>query len=94
MIKLNITAYANGTVTSQSQQQIRAALEAKLGHGIRHPLFDKLIQEAVAKAAKAKAHHYLRLDQIHQAAKPATGGGPSFLRIYGNQLRPLRRSEP
>jgi hypothetical protein len=36
----------------------------------------------------------LRLDQIHQAAKPATGGGPSFLRIYGNQLRPLRRSEP
>ena len=82
-IEFNITAYANGTLSSQSQQQIRSALEAKLGHGIRDPLFYKLVQEsaeAVAKAVKAEAPRYLRIDQIHEAARPVSAG-PCYMRI-------------
>ena len=95
-IEFNITAYANGTLSSQSQQQIRSALEAKLGRGIRHPLFDKLIKEAAAAAAKAaaaEASRYLRIHEVRQAAKPVTAGGLCFLRIHENQIRLIRRPE-
>ena len=85
MIKLKVTAYANGTLTSHSQQQIRSALEAKLGRGIRHPLFDKLISEAaqaVAKAAAAEAPRYLRIHQTPQTLQTIQTVTPEALRCF------------
>jgi hypothetical protein len=98
-IKLNVTAFANGRLTSHSQHQIRSALEAELRRGIRlrHPLFEKLVKAipgAAAKAVPAAAPHYLRLHEIHQPAKTPTAGGPCYMRIHENQIRLIRRTKP
>jgi hypothetical protein len=71
-VKLTLTTYRDGTLTSDSQQRIRSALEAELRRGIhlRHPLFDTLIKEsgeAAAKAVAAEAPRFLRIQQIHRA---------------------------
>ena len=82
VVKLTITTYRDGTLSSHSQQQIRSALEGKLGRGIRHPAFVKLIEEAAAAAAKAvaaEAPRYLRIDQIHQTHQAVNAVTPEAL---------------
>ena len=71
MIKINITAYSNGTLTSHSQQRIRTALEAELRRGIhhRHPLFDILIKQSAEAAAKAVATRSQQHLHLHQTQR-------------------------
>lgn len=68
MIKLNITACANGTLSLDSRQRIRSALQMELRRGAPfcHPVFDKFVAEvagAIAKDIAAKSPRYLHLHQ-------------------------------
>ena len=95
VVKLTITTYRDGTLSSHSQQQIRSALEGKLGRGIRHPAFVKLIEEAAAAAAKAvaaEAPRYLRIDQIHQTHQAVNAVTPEALHCL--RIHQMHRKEP